>query len=171
MADDTRSEIRSCIEARPGLHFNALVRTTAFAPGQLQYHLRVLHDVDAIVREEYYGQTHYYPPDLDAWERGVLALARRETARDIIFDLLEHGASRPNAVANRLGIARSTLEWHLDHLVEQGVVRKERGSNNRVTLVLEHPETTVELLNTIEPSLPERLVDRFERLLDQLFSE
>lgn len=170
MSDGTRARIRTRIEAHPGLHFNGLVRELDLAPGQIQYHLRSLLDAGAVVREEYYGRTHYYPPACDDWNRGILALARRETARDVLFDLLERGPSRPGDVADRVGVARSTLEWHLDHLVEQDVVRKRRDSRNRVTLVLARPEATVELLAAVEPALPERLVDRFERLVDALVS-
>lgn len=169
--DNTRTKIRTYIEQHPGQHFNALVRRLDLAPGQVQYHLKRLHGNKAVVRAKFYGQTHYYPPAYDAWERGVLALARRETARDIIFDLLEYGPAAPGEVVDRVGIARSTLEWHLDHLCEQNVVRKRRDSRNRVTLVLVRPKDTIELLKRIEPSLSGRLVDRFERLLDQLLHE
>lgn len=171
MTEGTRTRIRAFVEEHPGLHFNGLVRRLDLSTGQTQYHLRQLVDSDVLVRETYYGQTHYYPADADPWERGVLALARRETARDIVFDLLEYGSSRPGDVTDRLGIARSTLEWHLDHLAEQDVVRKRRGSHNRVTLVLEEPEETVRLLESIEPSLPERMIDRFGRLFDPIFTD
>ncbi|MFB6096160.1 MAG: winged helix-turn-helix transcriptional regulator [Haloferacaceae archaeon] len=171
MTENPRTQIRSFVERHPGVHFNGLVRRLDLAPGQVQYHLRPLLGDGRLVREEFYGQTHYYPRECDEWSRGLLALARRETARDVIFDLLERGPSRPAAVAERVGVARSTLEWHLDHLVEQGVVEKRRGSHNRVTLALRRPEATLELLGAVEPSLPERLVDRFERLLDGLLSE
>lgn len=166
--DNTRTRLQTYIEQHPGQHFNALVRSLDLAPGQVQYHLKHLHTNEVVVRAEFYGRTHYYPPSYDAWERGVFALARRETARDIIFDLLEYGPAAPDAVADRVGIARSTLEWHLDHLCEQNVAQKRRDSRNRVTLVLVRPTDTIELLERIEPSLPERLVDRFERLLDPL---
>jgi DNA-binding MarR family transcriptional regulator len=71
-------------------------------------------------------------------------------------------------VAEDLGIARSTLEWHLDHLVEQDVAEKKRDERGRVTLVLTRPAATVELLAAVSPSLPERFVDRFARLVDGL---
>ncbi|WP_435181413.1 winged helix-turn-helix transcriptional regulator [Halorussus sp. AFM4] len=171
MSNPTRTRLQSHIETHPGQHFNALVRDLDLAPGQVQYHIQRLCTEDAVVQAEYYGKTHYYPPEIGEWERGVLALARRETARDVMFDLLEHSPCSPSEVAERVGIARSTLEWHLDHLVEQNIVHKQRDHRNRVTLELTEPEQTVELLNTIEPSLPARLVDRFERLVDQLLGE
>jgi predicted transcriptional regulator len=171
MTDDTRTRIRACVEAHPGLHFNGLVRQLDVATGQLQYHLQHLVNHDVLVRETHYGQTHYYPPDIDPSHRGILALVRRETSREILFDLLEHGSTQPADVADRLGIARSTLQWHLDRLVEQGVVRKRTESGHPMTLVVDRRDETLQLLETIEPSLPERMVDRFEQLFDSLFSE
>ncbi len=74
-------------------------------------------------------------------------------------------------MADSLGIARSTLEWHLSHLVEQDVIVKQRDERNRVTLVVAHPERTRELLREISPSIPDRFLDRFTRLVDSLLSE
>lgn len=169
--EPTRTRIHRHIETHPGVHFNELIRTLDVANGQVQYHIHWLLGENKIAREEFYGRTHYYPLECAEWCRGFLALARRETTRDIVFDLLEHGPDRPSEVAIRVGIARSTLEWHLAHLVKQDVIEKRRGTHNRVTLVLQRPEMTLDLLHTIEPSLPERLVDRFERLLDHFLGE
>jgi predicted transcriptional regulator len=166
----TRTSIANHVRENPGVHFNELVRGTDFAPGQVQYHLRRLAGAEAVTAEELYGRTHYYPPTFDDWERGALALVRRETARDVIGYLLEHGPTDPATVADAIGVARSTLEWHLDHLVEQEVVTKERDSRNRVTLVLTRPEATTALLTAVSPSLPDRFLDRFTRLVDDLLA-
>lgn len=165
---DTRARISGHIDAHPGVHFNELVRALDLAPGQVQHHLRGLLDARRFTRRELYGRTHYFPPGYDEWEQTTLALARRETARDVLFSLLERGPSAPNEVAAELDIARSTLEWHLDHLVEAGVVEKRRDERNRVTLALVRPAETTRLLRNIVPSLPERMVDRFTRLVDRL---
>ena len=165
---DTRQQIRAHVQANAGIHFNELVRSSEFAPGQIQYHIRRLIDADDLVREERYGQTHYYTPQYDEWERGALALFRRETAREIVVYLIEHDPSRPAAVADELGIARSTLEYHLDHLVECEIVDKRYDERNRVTLSLADPERTAPLLSEVTPTVPDRLVDRFTRLVDGL---
>ena len=85
--------------------------------------------------------------------------------------LLESGPSRPQTIADELGVARSTLEWHVTHLVEQDVVEKERDSRNHVTLVVSHPDRTRNLLRAVSPSVPDRFVDRFTRLVDSLMNE
>lgn len=165
---DTRNQIRAHVQANAGIHFNELVRESEFAPGQIQYHVRRLLDADALVREELYGQTHYYPPQYDAWERAALALFRRETAREIVVYLIESGPCGPATVADDLGIARSTLEYHLDHLVERDIVVKEYDERNRVTLTLSNPDRTAPLLSEVTPTVPDRLLDRFTRLVDGL---
>ena len=167
---DTRDEICAHVQANAGVHFNELVRESAFAPGQVQYHIRRLLEDDRLVREEWYGRTHYYPPEYDAWERSALALFRRETAREIVTHLIEHEPAAPGDVADDLGIARSTLEYHLDRLVEHEIVDKRYDEHNRVVLELANPDATGELLSTVTPTVPDRLVDRFTRLVDELLA-
>ena len=167
---ETRDEIHAHVQANAGVHFNELVRESAFAPGQIQYHIRRLLEDDRLVREEWYGRTHYYPPEYDAWERRALALFRRETAREIVTHLIEHEPAAPADVADDLGIARSTLEYHLDRLVEHEIVDKRYDEHNRVVLALANPDATGRLLTTVTPTVPDRLVDRFTRLVDELLA-
>lgn len=166
-----RARIADAITEAPGIHFSELVRRLDLAPGQVQYHVKRLRGRGAVCEERLYGRTHYYPPSYDESERGTIALLRRETARDVVTYLLAEGPSRPGAVAGDLGIARSTLEWHVGRLGEQRLVEKRRDERNRVTLSLPRPEETVRLLAAVEPTLPDRLVDRFDRLVDSLLSE
>ncbi|MCD2201107.1 MULTISPECIES: winged helix-turn-helix transcriptional regulator [unclassified Halobacterium] len=165
---NTRVTITNSIETHPGLHFNELVRRLELAPGQLQYHIKQLQSTEDVIAESVYGKTHYFPPEYNQWERTALALLRRETAGEIVAYLLTEGDTPPAAVAEELDIARSTLEWHLDRLVEQGLVAKQRDISNRVTLSVRNADRTVELLREADPTLGERMVDRFTRLVDNL---
>lgn len=163
-----RDRIRGHVADHPGVHFNAVVRNLDLAPGQVQYHVRRLQESNALVADGYYGRTHYFPPEYDDWERAALALARRETARDVLFYLLDDGPSSPATVTDSVGVARSTLEHHVDHLVEHELVEKRRDERNHVTLAVTRREDAVRVLDEVRPSLPDRFVDRFERLVDAL---
>lgn len=163
-----RDRIREAVADNPGIHFNELKRVLDLGTGQAQYHLRQLETEDYVISESLYGRTHYYTPEYGEWERGAIAVLRRETACDILVYLISNGPSTPSSVAGGLNIARSTVEWHLDHLVEQELVTKERNARNDVTLVIDHPEETAEMLQHVNPSLANRLVDRFTRLVDGL---
>lgn len=162
----TRRRIHEAVTDHPGLHFSELTRRLDIAPGQAQYHLRKLTATEAVVAAEIEGQTHYYPPEIDAWERRALAILRRETAGEIVASLLADDPLRPATITAELDIARSTLEYHLDRLVDAGIVEKRR-RNGRVIVVAARPEATAELLYDADPSLAERLVDRYTRLLDR----
>ena len=167
---ETRADIADAVRARPGIHFSELVRTLDLANGQVQYHVERLREEGTVVVERLYGRTHYYPPGYDEWERGALALLRRETAGDVVAYLLAEGPTHAGTVARDLEVARSTLEWHLERLAAHGLVEKRR-ADGRVTLAVAAPEATVRLLREADPSLRERLVDRFTRLVDRLLEE
>lgn len=164
-----RQRIERYVTNHPGTHFSELGRELDLAAGQVQYHVRKLLKRDTLVQKRLYGRTHYYPPTYDEWEQGALALLRRETAREVLVTLLENGPSRPDETAEAVGVARATLEHHVEHLTEQNVIEKEYGRNNRVTLSVVDPEATADLLVAIEPSLSDRFVDRFVVLLDEIF--
>jgi len=163
-----RDRIREFVAANPGVHFNKVKRSLDLGTGQVQYHLGKLEQTNEVVGESFYGRTHYYTPDYGEWERGALAVLRRETARDILVYLFSNGPTAPKTVAEGLEIARSTLEWHLDHLVEQELVIKKRDAQNHVTLELAHPGETTRMLQEVNPSIANRVVDRFTRLVDGL---
>jgi len=166
------SDVRNRIERRigddPGIYFNELVRELDLAAGQVQYHLRRLTDADAVEAAELFGRTHYYPPEYGDWERSALALLRRETSAEVVATLLDDGPQRPVDVAERVGIARSTLAWHADRLVDAGLLEKRFDGHQ---LVVADERRTAVLLETADPTLPERLVDRYTRLVDLFLEE
>ena len=168
---EARTQLRLAVGEVPGIHFNGLVRRLDLAPGQAQHHLRRLVSDGEVERLAIYGRTHYFQPGTDPSRRRRIAVCHRETARELLVYLLEAGRSDPASAAEALGVARSTLEWHLGHLVEQDLVEKRRDGRGRVELVPARPAETVRLLRAIEPSLPDRLVDRFTRLIDHLLAE
>jgi predicted transcriptional regulator len=164
---DTRERIREHVRTNPGVHFNALKRDLDIATGQTQYHLRRLCRGEEVDSEDLQGRTHYFEADAyDAWERRALSLYRRETAREIATTLLEAEKLPAAALAERLGLARSTVSWHASALAEAELIEKAYGNNGRVVLRLRRPEETRRLLTEASPSLPDTLIDRFERLVD-----
>lgn len=166
----TRSNLLAHVSENPGVHFNALVRELDVTPDKLQRLTRDLEADGELVAEQLYGKTHFYTDAHDEWERRALALIRRETSREILFYLLEVERARPDDVTDHVGIARSTLEWHCERLVDAGLVEKRRDGRT-VELVVVTPDEIRELLSSIRPGLPERWIDRTTRLFDQLFED
>ena len=166
---ETRARIERFIDANPGVHFSEVARALDLATGQVQYHLARL---DGVVTEAINGRTHHYTAGFDPWERHALAYLRRETPRELIVRLLDAdgAAVRPQTVTGDLGIARSTLEHHVDGLVAAGVVVKDHDAGT-VRLRLRRPAATAALLRVVEPAAATRVTDRFERLVDAILED
>ncbi len=168
---ETRSRVRDCIYHNPGIHFNEISRKLDIATGQTQYHLRKLCREQRIQKEDVYGKSHYYPPTFSGWERGAIALLRRETTREIVLFLLRQDPTPPAQVADRLDLARSTVEWHLSRLIEYDLVEKTISETDQLIVQLTADEDIYRLLREIEPRLLDRVVDRFSRLADDLLDD
>lgn len=167
----TRNRIAETVEAKPGIHFNALVRTCDLATGQVQYHLDRLLSEDAVVKADLYGRSHFFTTEYDEWERSALSLMRRETTRDVTAVILETGPVRPTKLVDELDLARSTLEWQVDHLVEQHIVEKRYTTSDPVVLVATRPEDLIELVREADPTLLGKMVGRFTGLVDRMLAE
>lgn len=163
---ETRTRIRQHVRETPGVHFRRVGRDLDLATGQVQYHLRRLVRDDELVAEPVGGKTHYFVPSFDPWERHAIAFLRRETPRGIIVRLSAHGPMRPATLATDLDLADSTISWHLSALSDHDVVRK--SESTPMTVSLSHRDRTEELLGEVSPSLPDRIVDRFIRTVDDL---
>ena len=166
----TYAAVKDCIYRNPGIHFNEICRELDIATGQTQYHVRRLAKQETIRTESISGRTHYYPPTFSAWERGAIALLRRETSREIVLLLFTYDDLCPAEIADKLDVARSTVEWHLSRLVEYDIVTKDRTDSTLVVRLRKQTEL-YRLLREIEPRLIDRLVDRFARLTDELFDD
>lgn len=153
---ESRADIEAYVRAHPGSHFSAIVTNLDQATGQVQHHLSRLVRADRLERASVHGRTHYYPPGYDAKEKEMLALLRRESTRAIVTSLLETDGQRPDTLAATLGLARSTIEYHLEHLRDAGVLDKRRDTRGRVTVHLTNSRTVRRLLAEItsDPAPP-----------------
>ncbi len=161
--------VRRHVSETPGVHFNQLKRDLDLATGQVQYHLNRLVDDAELEVERVGGRAHYFDPEFDPWERRTIGYLRRETAREIMLRVHAEGSIQPSTLAEELDLARSTVAWHVSNLTEADVLVKSEG--RPIALTLAHPEQTAELFETVSPSMPDRLVDRFMRTVDSLLED
>lgn len=168
---EVRDRIEAHVQRQPGVHFNAIVDELDLATGQVQYHLRRLRKRDDVISEEWDGRTHYFSPEYDPVDRQAIATLRRETSRAILGTLLDTRPLPPDALAEQLGLARSTVEWHLVRLVDTDLVDKTYDDRGRVWLSPSDAVRCEALLDEIDPGYSARLVDRFAALIDETLPE
>jgi DNA-binding transcriptional ArsR family regulator len=73
--------------------------------------------------------------------------------------------AHPDELTAEADLARSTVEWHLSALLEYDLATKEY-EGRAVSVRLTQPKLLRGLLVEIDPSLPDRRVDRFSKLVD-----
>lgn len=82
---------------------------------------------------------------------------------------MANGPNASNAVADVVHVARSTRGAPRSPL-GQDLAEEKCDARNHVTLAVSHPEATARMLRLVEPSIADRLVDRFTRLVDGLLA-
>ncbi len=169
LALKVRHDIYKTIERSPGLHFRELQRRTQTAVGSLQYHLDYLQR-SHLVRAFKEGRfTRYY--SVRGKQLGeqttLMSLLRRQSLRRIAIFLLTKKRATNLQIAQELGIAPSTVSWHLGKLMEKEIVEKKR-RGRKSYFTLKNPEEVSSLLVGYKRSFLDEAVERFVEIWEEL---
>jgi len=175
---NVRKRIYDTVEASPGLHFREIQRRTGLAVGSLQYHLDYLQK-HHILRTQTEGKfVRYYSvrgPSVETHPQTqigqqTMAFLRHASTRKIILFLLTEKRANNERIAEQIALSPSTTSWHLDKLVEAGVLQRSReGRKTFFTLV--SPESAKHLLVNFKQSFLDQAVDNFVDLTLELSPE
>lgn len=156
----TRKELFEHVEANPGIHFSQLKRDLDMENGLLQHHLRELEQHGVLESQEHQGKRRVFVArELDEEEQSILAALRYETTRRILLFLLEDGPARNSELSDEIGVTPATITWHLQNLVEEGVVEPvKEGRTTRYKVTNE--DLAIQLLVRYRESFVDRAVDR-----------
>jgi predicted transcriptional regulator len=175
LALDVRKRIYETIESSPGLHFREVQRRTSLAVGSLQYHLDYLQK-HHIVRTQIEGKfVRYYTvrgPQMgeegqNEFGQKTMAFLRHASTRKIILFLLTQKRANNEAIAEEIKLSPSTTSWHLDKLVEAGILVRQR-EGRKTFFTLTNPESAKKILVDFKQSFFDQAVDNFVELTQQL---
>ena len=122
-----RSRIYACIRDRPGIAPVEIARATGINRGTIRYHLSRLREAGLVSALHWDGMVGYFRSgDYDTTERVVHLHLQNDLRRQIFALLLEKPGSTQSEVADTIGVARSTVAWHMQRLIEDGLVRADR---------------------------------------------
>lgn len=158
-----RTVILACVLATPGIHLRNVERETKLPLGQVLYHLDRLERMGIIVSARDAGFRRYYPArDVGRGEKRYLAALRHEVPRRVLLALLTRGRANHKELQAALGVAGSTLSFHLQRLLGSGVLLREaQGAANVYTIA--EPEIVRRELVYYRESFRDAAVDRFVR--------
>ncbi|QSZ67628.1 winged helix-turn-helix transcriptional regulator [Methanofollis aquaemaris] len=136
LANRTRRQVYDHIRAHPGIGFAVLSRDLGVNRGTIRYHLAVLEQFGAITIWKNGRSVGYFENSGKYSESERRALAGlSEAEREICTILAISPGSTRSEVAASLGVAGSTVSWHVGRLARRGVVAvKKEGREVRYDL-------------------------------------
>ncbi len=157
----TRKRIYEEIVLNPGLHFRELQRRLNMPVGMLSYHLNVLVRRGLItIRKEGKYTRYFANTTMTHEERKIMALLRNEVSRRIVIYLLEEGQKTHGDISKHLGLSPSTVSYHLNRLVKNGVLEREVRGRESYFQVRKPDEVAFTLIK-YRKSFLDTLVDNF----------
>lgn len=164
-----RRRLLDHVSAVPGAHLRGIERACSLPLGQVLYHLDRLERMGLIVSVRDQGFRRFYAAgNVGRSEKAVLAALRHEHPRRILLALLKRSPRSHKDMQEQLGVAGSTLSFHLQRLGAAGVIVREReGTANAYALA--EPQVVARELVFYRGSFADAEVDAYVReLLDSL---
>lgn len=157
----TRNRIYQFITGKPGCHVRDVERSLALPFGTVAYHLHYLERSELVTTVQDGGYRRYYPSrSMGVRDKELLAILRRKVPRRIAaFLLIKPGANYEDLKAE-FGLSGSTLHYHLDNLIQRGVVVSQR-EGRVIRYQVATPDDVGRVLRTYRPTFFDDVVDRF----------
>lgn len=161
LSNPARARILECVTSVPGIHLRSVERETQLPLGQVLYHLDRLERMDLIVSSRDAGFRRYYLTRAIARdEKRFLAALRHQVPRRILLALLRTPRTNHKELQRILGVAGSTLSFHLHRLLDSHVLIREREGAANLYSISEPEIVTRELVDYGE-SFHDDEVDRY----------
>lgn len=163
---DNSERILRFIEVNPGCHLRQLKRELGLSMGTVQYHLNHLERTGRIISERFNLHRYYFSSGVfKANERNILKILNQKTSRQILMFILERKRPTQTDIADHLGIASASVNWHIKRLLELGIIFESReGKFRRYQLAVE-PKDIITMLKNYQPTLwyswSDRLAEMF----------
>jgi len=116
------------------MHIEEVARAAGLQRSTAVYHLRTLVRHGQLVAMDGAKSVHYYPVGTtrDEASRTRLALLSSPRTRAVAEHVRDHPGLTRAELAAKVGIAASTLSWHLGRLLEAGLVVDDRAPSGHV---------------------------------------
>lgn len=163
-----RKQVYDAVRRYPGIHVRGLERNLGVSAPLVQYHLKRLVDGGFVDAREQGGYTRYYATTkagrVREEDRDLLGMLREEVPLHIALLLLDQGPMAHGALVQKLGMAKSSVSYHLAKLAQANIVEREPGTHR---IRLAQPDRVHALLLAHEPT-PD-LLDSFATLWGDLY--
>ncbi|MCA1812624.1 MAG: MarR family transcriptional regulator [Halobacteriales archaeon] len=163
-----RRKVYRLVIQYPGVHLRGVEQQLGISSALASYHLHELEKSGWVRSYEMESYTRWFPgaaskqAKFSRRERKLLGLLREEAALQVTLHLLDRGGATHGELVEVLGLAKSTVSYHLAKMERLGLVRR-KGAR----LVLADAVLAEGLLLRYEPT-PD-LLSRFQRMWQDLY--
>ena len=133
LENTNRDRIYNFISSNPGTYPNEIIKEIGVNKGVVEYHLGMLEEQKMIVPYKTRGKIHYFLNEstYGEKEKAVLSVLKNDKHRRIVSEILDCDRITHETLAGKIGVSAPTINWHIRHLKEQGIVRAD--ANGRHT--------------------------------------
>lgn len=149
----SRKRVFDFVEEHPGSRLREISRRCALPLGTALYHLDRLETEGLLaIRRDGRYKRYFTAPGPGRREKGLISAFRHSVPRRIAAALLQMNAATQRELCACIGVSRSTLSFHVNHLIARGILRRENARpENRY--LLEEGDLTAAILDKYRDSL------------------
>lgn len=142
--NDLRSRMLEIVEARPGIQTSDIAGHLDVAVNTVLYHARIMDEYDLLVVDRGGGCVRLFPTGHDRRKRKLQAVVSSGPKRALVDVILEEPGIGLSEAARRLDRDRSTIKYHADRLVDEGILTDRRDGRSRRLVVAEDVQAILE---------------------------
>ena len=142
------------IHERPACHLRQIKKELNISMGTAQHHLYKLEKDGKITAARKGLYKYYFPIGMfQAKEKNLLQVLNQETARDILFYIVEKKNPSQSDIVNSIGISNAAVNWHISRLMELGLINEYKdGKFKRYKLNIES-KNLIALMKNYYPNI------------------
>lgn len=157
----TRAKIYQYILKNPGLHERELSRVLDIPLSTVDYHLYFLKKRELIVgRFDGHYNFYFASGKVGVKDKTFFKILRQKVTRNIIIFLLLEKAATHGCIKDEIGLAPSTVSFHLKKLVDLEILKSEIVGRETIYWVIE-PDYISDLIISYKKSFLDDAVNRF----------
>jgi DNA-binding MarR family transcriptional regulator len=161
-----RGVIYEYIRGHPGTHVRGMARELRLGTGDLHYHLFWL-EKHGFVKTKKSGFYRYVFPTMVFREEQevLLGVLTQETPREILLCLLLDSTMTQSDIARSLGHSQPTISWHIDRLVQLGMISRRKPSTGTTHEVTADRDDVLRFVKSYHPEVWKRWAGRLGALM------
>lgn len=133
-----RARLLDLLRAQPGIYESAAARALGVGPTGLQYHVHILAKHGILEVHRVGGRKRLVLAGQLAPAEKAVVFARAGSSAAVLALLARETGLSQRQMAARLGVRETTIRWHLERLVREGVVTVARDGPRKVASLAPH---------------------------------